>query len=70
MDIEGGEYDLFQQIKFNRIRKIAVELHTDILGQDKINTIKKVMADTGFSIVDQLSSRIENVKEVLFLERT
>lgn len=70
MDIEGGEYDLFQQIIFNRIRKIAVELHTGILGQDKIDTIKKVMADAGFSTVSQLSSRIENIKEVLFLERT
>jgi FkbM family methyltransferase len=70
MDIEGGEYDLFQQIAFNRIRKIAIELHTDILGQDKIDSIKKVMADAGFNIVETLSNRIENIKEVLFLERS
>lgn len=69
MDIEGGEYDLIRIIDFHTIRKISAELHTDVLGQDRIDEIKAVMDHAGFVIDPALSSVIPGVKEVLFLER-
>lgn len=69
MDIEGGEYDLIKAIDFHAIRKISVELHTDVLGQARIDEIKSIMNDAGFLIDNKLSSVISGVKEVLFLER-
>lgn len=69
MDIEGGEYDLIRMIDFHTIRKISAELHTDVLGQDRIDEIKAVMSHAGFVIDPAFSSVIPGVKEVLFLER-
>ena len=69
MDIEGGEYDLIKTIDFHTIRKISAELHTDVLGQDRIDEIKAVMSRAGFVVDPSLSSVIPGVKEVLFLER-
>lgn len=69
MDIEGGEYDLIKTIDFHTIRKISAELHTDVLGQDRIDEIKAVMNGAGFVVDPSLSSVIPGIKEVLFLER-
>jgi FkbM family methyltransferase len=69
MDIEGGEYDLIRTIDFHSIRKISVELHTDVLGQTKIDEIKHIMRTAGFVIDSDWSRIIPGVKEVLFLER-
>ena len=69
MDIEGGEYDLIRIIDFHTIRKISVELHTDVLGQTKIDEIKNIMRTAGFVIDGDWSRIIPGVKEVLFLER-
>lgn len=69
MDIEGGEYDLIKIIDFHTIRKISAELHTQVLGQNRIDEIKAVMSRAGFMIAPSLSSVIPGVKEVLFLER-
>ena len=69
MDIEGGEYDLIKSIDFHTIRKVSTELHTYVLGQDRIDEIKAVMNRAGFVANPSLSSVIPGVKEVLFLER-
>lgn len=69
MDIEGGEYDLIKTIDFHTIRKISTELHTYVLGQDRIDEIKAVMSGAGFVVDPSLSSLIPGVKEVLFPER-
>ena len=69
MDIEGGEYDLIKSIDFHTIRKISIELHTDVLGQARIDEIKSIMKEADFLIDDNLSRVISGVKEVLFLER-
>lgn len=69
MDIEGGEYDLIRAIDFHTIRKISVEIHTDVLGQERVDELKTVMRDAGFVVNPQLSSAISGVKEVLFLQR-
>lgn len=69
LDIEGGEFDLFRYIDFRNIRKIAIELHTAILGREKAEFVKSVMAKHGFQVDERFSGRIENYKEELFLER-
>ncbi|MDO8891127.1 MAG: FkbM family methyltransferase [Sulfurimicrobium sp.] len=69
MDIEGGEYDLIKIIDFHTIRKISAELHTDVLGQARIDEIRSIMNSAGFRIDDKLSHVIPGVREVLFLER-
>jgi len=69
MDIEGGEYDLIKTINFHTICKISAELHTYVLGQDRIDEIRAIMNRAGFVVDPSLSSIIPGVKEVLFLER-
>jgi FkbM family methyltransferase len=69
MDIEGGEYDLIRLIDFHTIRKISVELHTEVLGQNKVDEIKEIMRMAGFIIDGNLSRLIPGVKEILFMER-
>lgn len=50
MDIEGAEYDIFQIIDFQTIRKIQVELHPTILGEAKMNKIFELLKQNGFHI--------------------
>ena len=69
MDIEGGEYELIKIMDFHTIRKISVEIHTDVLGRERVGEISVVLRDAGFVVNQHLSSTIEGVKEVLFLER-
>lgn len=69
MDIEGGEFELLSSIEFGTIRKISCELHTDVLGQDKVERMKRIMHQAGFRIHANFSVAIPGVKEILFLER-
>jgi FkbM family methyltransferase len=50
MDIEGAEYDIFQLIDFQTIRKIQVELHPAILGEVKMSKIFELLKQNGFQI--------------------
>jgi hypothetical protein len=49
LDIEGGERELFRFIDFHHIRKIALELHTGLIGQEEAAGIKRRLRDAGFS---------------------
>lgn len=69
VDIEGGEYELFQYIDLHTIKKIAIELHTIYLGQEKVNEIKAILFEKGFQVDNRLSTTIKDYKEELFLER-
>jgi FkbM family methyltransferase len=48
LDIEGAEYEIFKIIKFQSIEKIQVELHPDILGNEKIEEIFTILNRNGF----------------------
>jgi hypothetical protein len=51
LDIEGGEYDLLQILDdFLTIKKVAIELHEDVIGPEKIESIKRRLVDAGFAI--------------------
>jgi len=69
MDIEGGESGIFDIINLDGITKIAVELHTNIIGQDRVDSICDQLADEGFRIDWRYSSSIKGFKEELFLSR-
>lgn len=76
VDIEGGEYDLFQSIKLHNIKKILIELHGGTIGQDKVDFVKQKLLDAGFHVCDHSAasdSASEEVPtpslEILFLQR-
>lgn len=48
VDIEGGEYDLFRQMSFDGIRKIVVELHPQIIGEQKSQEVRQMIERHGF----------------------
>ncbi|MBS1917775.1 MAG: FkbM family methyltransferase [Bacteroidetes bacterium] len=48
MDIEGGEYDIFNMIDFQSIKKIQFELHPLILDERKCEEIFSVLEKNGF----------------------
>jgi FkbM family methyltransferase len=54
MDIEGGEYDIFNIIQFQSIIKIQFELHPSILGEEKCKEIFLFLAKNGFEKVIDL----------------
>jgi FkbM family methyltransferase len=49
LDIEGGERELFRFIDFHHIEKIALELHTALIGDEETAAIKRRLRDAGFS---------------------
>lgn len=50
MDIEGGERELFRFIDFHNIRKVALELHTEWIGRDEAEAIRRRLRDAGFAV--------------------
>lgn len=51
LDIEGGEYDLLRILDdFHTIEKLAIELHEEVIGPEKIESIKRRVVDSGFAI--------------------
>ncbi len=50
MDIEGGEHDIIQGIDFQTIRKVAIEVHPPIIGDDKVRFVERKLLDAGFVV--------------------
>ncbi|MCM1984606.1 FkbM family methyltransferase [Lyngbya confervoides] len=57
LDIEGGEYELFQFADFHDIRKILIEIHDDILGLEKTRFVLNTLITQGFRINEEISSK-------------
>ena len=55
IDIEGGEYELFQDIDFHNVKKLAMELHEFIIGSDKAISIKSKLTEAGFKLNEKFS---------------
>jgi len=64
IDIEGGEYELFQNINFHSVQKILIELHPHLLNSEKVDFIKSKLYKAGFVINHQFSD-----DEELFLQK-
>jgi FkbM family methyltransferase len=56
MDIEGGEYDIFNIIHFYTIEKIQFELHPAVLGNEKVEAIFRQLHQNNFSADKTFSS--------------
>ena len=56
VDIEGGEYELFQYIDFHNIKKIAIELHSRVISERKTNEVLQLLHDADFVIDHELST--------------
>lgn len=65
MDIEGGEYELCQYADFYNVKKLAMELHEDLIGTEKANFVRAKLKDAGFRINKQFSYGLQE----LFWER-
>lgn len=57
LDIEGGEYELFQFATFHNIRKILIEIHDDILGLEKTQFVLNTLMTQGFRLNEEISTK-------------
>lgn len=66
IDIEGGEQNLIPLINFrnNKIKKIIIEMHPHIIGNDNVTKILRLIIESGFCIKLLTSKGI-----VLYFER-
>ncbi|EEX13143.1 methyltransferase, FkbM family [Citreicella sp. SE45] len=48
MDIEGGEIDVIQHLAPSTIRKVAMELHPGVVGEEAIAGMEAKLRDMGF----------------------
>lgn len=65
MDIEGGEYEVCQYADFHNVKKLAMELHEDLIGTEKAELVKSKLKANGFRLNQQLSTQ----ERELFWER-
>lgn len=63
IDIEGGEKDLIPLIDFSSIRKIIIEMHPHVIGNDEVSGVIELVLSKGFNL--RLD---ESIGEVLFFE--
>lgn len=52
IDIEGGEYELFQYIDFHCIQKVLLETHPEIIGDTKTEFVKNRLYEAGYTSVN------------------
>lgn len=64
IDIEGGEYELSKYANFDNVQKILMEVHPNILGQEKLDSVKLKLVESGFKFNQNLSSNT-----IWFLEK-
>jgi FkbM family methyltransferase len=50
IDIEGGEYELFQYADLRTVRKLMVEAHPKVLGAKKVDRMLKRISRLGFDL--------------------
>jgi FkbM family methyltransferase len=58
VDIEGGEGELIELSDFSSVREIVMELHPNVLGQERVDQLLKRLNDLGFT---QTNLTIKNV---------
>ncbi|MCY7275501.1 MAG: FkbM family methyltransferase [Phormidesmis sp. CAN_BIN44] len=59
VDIEGGEYDLFQIVDLHNIQKIVIEVHEAFIGPEKVAIVMSKLAQAGFRVDQRYSSKQE-----------
>jgi FkbM family methyltransferase len=66
IDIEGAEYELFQDADLSSVKKIIIELHEWMIGIEKTNIVKNIILHNNFKQIEQAGcnvyyERISNV---------
>jgi len=51
-DIEGAEHDLLFANNLSKIDVISIELHSWVIGKEKIDELKQHIINQGFSVKD------------------
>lgn len=69
MDVEGGEYEIIKQADFHNIQKISIEIHEQMIGHEKVESVKAKLASSGFKVNKEFSNKHKNGLEELFLQR-
>lgn len=60
MDVEGLEYEIVNQLEVpGSIRKIQMEVHPQVLGEEKLTSLKKKLEKMGFRLTGSLSSSLQ-----------
>ncbi|MDY6990087.1 MAG: FkbM family methyltransferase [Thermodesulfobacteriota bacterium] len=54
IDIEGGEYELFQYADLETVRKLMVEVHPKVLGTEKVDWILRRISHLGFDLRESI----------------
>jgi FkbM family methyltransferase len=57
VDAEGAECELFDQAQLPGVRKVVVELHERVIGQEKVDRVRAALQALGFREDRGLSSR-------------
>lgn len=55
IDIEGGEYELINYADLHNVRKLIIEVHRSILGNDKVESVIAKLSELGFKIEESVS---------------
>jgi FkbM family methyltransferase len=54
VDIEGGEYALFEYADLGRVRKLMIETHPKVLGAEKVDLMLKRIGHRGFDLRESI----------------
>ena len=53
LDVEGAEVELLSRVNLGSIKKIIVELHPHIVGDDATKSLEKHIEEIGFKLIDR-----------------
>ena len=65
VDIEGGEWDLFQDIDLSGVEKLSIELHSRVIGAEKTGFVRSTIEKACLRLVPEACSGDEQ----LYFER-
>lgn len=63
MDVQGSEGELLSFADLSNIRKLLVEVHSNILGISRVNELRRQLRNQGFSEVDRAGQSFLYVRE-------
>lgn len=66
IDIEGGEGELLKYADFYNVKKIVIELHPNVIGEEKMKFAYTQLTEAGFQ---EIEKEITGSNQVLFLRR-
>ena len=54
VDIEGGEAEVFDTVQLGTVRKVLIEFHPHVIGEDAVDHIKDAFRSAGFVATKEL----------------